>query len=59
MLPPKETAPLMVTKSPTTAPCDESVAVIAAEPSVAEKVILLVEVFLIGVTSLKVPPDSI
>ena len=35
--PPKETEPLIVTKSPTTQPCDESVAVITAEPSVAAK----------------------
>ncbi len=51
MLPPRLTAPLIVTKSFTTAPCALSVAVIVALPLVAEKTIPLVVVALIGVTS--------
>ena len=49
--PPKVAAPEIVTKSPTTAPWLESVAVIVELPFVAAKVIELVLVFLIGVTS--------
>ena len=46
-------------QSPATAPWLESVAVIVEEPLEAEKVMPLVVVALIGVTSLNVPPDSI
>jgi hypothetical protein len=58
MLPPNDAAPLMVTKSPTIQPWLESVAVIIADPLVAANVIPSVVVALIGVTSLKMPPDS-
>ena len=55
--PPSETAPDIVTKSPATAPCDESVAVIVEEPLVAAKTIPFVVVALMGVMSLKPVPS--
>ena len=58
MLPPRDTAWLIVTKSPTTAPWLLSVAVMVLEPLVAEKVMLFVEVLRVGVISAKVPPNS-
>ena len=51
MLPPKLTASDIVTKSFAIAPCVESVTVSSAEPSVAEKVILFVDVLRVGVMS--------
>ena len=59
-MPPREDAPLNVTKSFCTAPCAVSATVIVASPFVAENVTSPAEVVdLMGVTSLKLPPDSI
>ena len=57
--PPKEAEPAIVTKSPISAPWDESVAVIVVDPLVAAKTMPLVVVALIGVISYKAPPSSI
>ena len=59
IVPPKEAAPDITTKSPSTAPWAESVAVIVADPLVAANVIPLVVVALSGVMSLKERPSSI
>lgn len=54
---PALSTPLKVTKSLTTAPWLESVAVMVEEPLVAAKVMPLVVVALIGVTSLRTSPS--
>ena len=60
MLPPKEEAPLNVTKSFFTAPCEVSATVIVASPFVAENVTSPADVVnLIGVISLNTVPLSI
>ena len=57
MLPPRLDAPLKVTKSFFTAPCEVSATVIVASPFVAENVTSPADVVnLIGVISLKAPP---
>ena len=58
MFPPREAAPLNVTKSLTAAPCEASVTVIVDDPFVAEKVTSpAAVVVLIGVISLNKPPS--
>ena len=60
MLPPNDAAPLNVTKSFFTAPCEVSETVIVASPFVAENVTSPADVVnLNGVISLKEPPLSI
>ena len=60
MLPPNVAAPLKVTKSFCTAPCDVSDTVKVASPLLAEKVTSPADVVdLIGVTSLNTVPVSI
>ena len=59
MTPPRLTALLKVTKSPSLAPWFVSVTVIVVEPLVAENVVELVVEERTGVISLKLSPSSI